>query len=1339
MGEPELYLIKLLRKAVHAPLTRESADAQDNCADEPAEGSEVFNTFTPEPTDGAAADGKKQEDPYLAMDYFDALIPRKIKTDEDINEFMDIDTSSDYGLSKFEVAMQSIPIYCSAKDIEKYGYEVPLNECDFPGGLKAAPYGNPFEQQDNYPYLSLVQIYIMPEVMARIKLVSTGDESGTATTNRVTAGIINQFYEDIYSIIDGYVSKHYLRDPFVCRVYRSLSAGDFTVAVSSNRPETAFILATLFRERGTCYAGSEKPKYVFYKTYTLLSCNKKWIADNIYNSDAPAYEDSATDPGKHKDGFNVDGRFVLRVTFNNNYWANAATENGRHDFDRLNGRYDFSVTLTENAFRYVSKTLYNYKLASQGLLVPVEEDEKHTPVVPADLGDEVEICKKLIELIRTNEYVTYVNERYVFKCDNLDIFQKDSEDRKTAISLNDRTIICDWLSVANDKAISRVEKRLESVFSQVMQYDTNRRNMFYHLKLLRQMLNLCCSINGLSDTRIYCAILINQINVVLDGMEDSYQVLAAQNNRRFISITEHALSEAVVSLNTYSKLIRDNNLQSLQTPNYNLESTVSMEKILVGYGELLNSLFKWYEKTNLCEEIFGLRQQYTPFVIPGNQDESLQTKVLFKEAKPTFPNEKLMVVWCSNFKDLTNFGGTVGILFHEVAHNLRYRARFDRNRIVMQYLTYLICDQITMSIVDNLQQGIPELRESVGLSKLICDSLYNAYNKVIYEDRDIMRLAKDMSYASVIDFIKNEYDKFTEVIRQINNVDRFIRQCISLRSETNNRERDEALERVRILRSALVYNRRPSYSRKSISSYNDKNARIIEGYMKDAVAALETYLQASENEAHFVDVSAKLIYEALLANLSLGTELKEMFNRYGLVDRFFAVLSEQLDAEARALEEDDKNKVLALETRKVFQYLTRGSFDADVSQSILEAYISPHITRTQMEAVSIMNQASEIYSEVCSDLFMYNLVEMTPFGYFSFLTEYSPSDARTAHTFIRRLCLVMYAAFSGPAKGLKNSKDKRRYWWGLIERLYNDFVMMADKSLAALSLRCKKFDKIIIEVDTEIDNRRRQSLSYWCEFIRAHITDYKDRYFEKREENELCDFDYFSDVYHKAREERELKDLFAKRKHIGRSSFMNEDGKVEDLFADDLPDKASLSLEHILSKYEEDYFHFVRGYIGSVYEEISNSPPTGEIKTGENGVFAQDGRRNSKRELLRELEFLRDEMSRLGYMSFFLKRLYIEIHQEIATLERLDYLAADYRYGFSNTRRLHDEFVRDEASGGCWMKPYFEEVKELLNHPELRYDTRIRKRTNIRMIEMVSELYYRAIHNAAVDAISECE
>ena len=125
--------------------------------------------------------------------------------------------------------------------------------------------------------------------------------------------------------------------------------------------------------------------------------------------------------------------------------------------------------------------------------------------------------------------------------------------------------------------------------------------------------------------------------------------------------------------------------------------------------------------------------------------------------------------------------------------------------------------------------------------------------------------------------------------------------------------------------------------------------------------------------------------------------------------------------------------------------------------------------------------------------------------------------------------------------------------------------------------------------------------------------------------------------------------------------------------------------------------------------------------------------------VLQELEILRGEMSRLGYMSFFLKRLYVEIHQEIVTLERLEYLSEDYRLGYYNTGRLHDEFVGSDGSDGCWMWPYFREIRKLLNHPERRYDKDIRKWTNTHMIEMVSELYYRAIRGVAEDILTDCE
>ena len=205
--------------------------------------------------------------------------------------------------------------------------------------------------------------------------------------------------------------------------------------------------------------------------------------------------------------------------------------------------------------------------------------------------------------------------------------------------------------------------------------------------------------------------------------------------------------------------------------------------------------------------------------------------------------------------------------------------------------------------------------------------------------------------------------------------------------------------------------------------------------MRDAIAALEVYLQVQEDKnpadkAGFVDVSAKQIYESLLANRSFGDDFNQILPRYRLVDRFFIVLSEQLSANAEKLEKDGENKALVAEIGKVFMYLTRGDSYSIIAPSTLEAFISPHITKTRMEATEIMKQASTIYSEVCSDLFMYNLVEMTPFGYFSFLSEYAPSDARTAHTYIRRFCLVMYAEFSRSAKHLERRADKRltRLW-----------------------------------------------------------------------------------------------------------------------------------------------------------------------------------------------------------------------------------------------------------------------------------------------------------------------
>lgn len=1315
MRDPELYLIKLFRKAIHEPAQGEAS--------------------------GITSKGMNDQAPqFLAMDYFDALIPQKIEIDQDINMFMDIYASPDKGGYKYDVAMQSIPIYCSAEDIENHKSPVPLKSDN--GDTSVFIYDNPFKQDVNYPYLSLIQVYIAPEIMARIEPNELEyDEQNNTVEKEITRSIVDQFYEDIHRIIESYVYKHYSRDRFKCRVYRAMSAGDFTVAVSSERPETSFLLATLLRMRGCKYEDESKNKrrYVFYKTYTLLSCNNQLIecdqndADQQTGSIMPEnsndleVKEASSDSRNTLEDISYNGRFILRATFSSKYWADEAiSDNCTHEYARLSGRYDFSVELSETGFRYVSKVLCDYKLGgeySRKWEEPKGEEEQKLKEL---LKGEYDTCIKLCRYI-FGRHLAYINERYIFKCSRMDILSQP-ETADSSIRLKETTASCGFITKRNADVIISVEEKLDRIYTEIMSLDTNRRNILYHLNLLRRMLSLCQSINGLSDTRIYSSILIHHIDVVLDGVEDFYYALLRESNINLIPIMEHAIVEAVNALNTYSKMIRDNNLQSLQTPNYNLESSVGVEKILVGYGELLNSLFEWYGRTKVCEEIYGLRQRYIPFMIPGEQAESLNTKVLFKEVAAEMSGSKLMVVWSSAFSDLTNFGGTVGVLFHEVAHNLRYKGRFARNQIILRYCTHLICDQIAASFIDSLEQNIPELMKSVGLTRIVRDSLYETYYQVIYKERDIPFLVRDFSYAAVLDYIRNEYDKFVETISQSNAVDKFVYRSVSLSPEKRSPERKVALDKVNELRKELARYRNHSFRR--ASSFGNKYE--VDGPMsqllQDAIEALQKYIVAHENEDYVYkgDVSAKMIFNSLIDNKKVDGEFERSLPQYGLVDRFFRVLAEYLEINSRKCERSEKadKQEIAAEIRTIRRYLTRGSKDDSVKAPILASYFSPHIIKTQLGSLDMMEQAAVMYSEVASDLFMYNLVGMTPFGYFSFLSEYVPTDARTAHTYSRRFCTVMYAVFSKQAQEHKKAADRRRYWQGFIERLFHDFMVSAGESLAALYRQSMEFDDEKYIMPEDRDNLPGKTLSYWFGYAWTYILRRKEWHAE-RPSNDVKIFN------EKIKDGTQLFSPWNEKSHTTAEN-LNIEGSYTELIPESDDGK---TLREILSQCEEVYTTSLRVYINYIYEVISKE--LSEIEE-DRQKKSHDRIEKALRAKLHDLEELQKDMTRWTFMATFLRKLSEEIIEEIETIETLEFLAEDYRDGYQNTRKLREEFVVKSGGKdkeGCWLWPYFKEVKELLNHPELRYDKEIRRQNNIRMIEMIQELYYRAIHDCALDVI----
>ena len=232
---------------------------------------------------------------------------------------------------KNDTAMQSYTLYFS-EDMEKaYTADMSLS---------------PFKQNEldgnSMPFLSIIQIHITTESLRRIKLDDSVD-------------IIEQYQKDIADILEGFKKKAD-QDIFIYRVYKILSAGDFAVVVRSRLPETSFKISTLIRCRmagvknddGKVQAGS----WALYKTYTLLTFDETLINSNLKEQER--------------------GKFIIRGCYSCRYWAEETIKNTykEEQVDSLNGRYDFSVQISENEFYKIYDYIKNYRRTEE-----IEQDQ----------------------------------------------------------------------------------------------------------------------------------------------------------------------------------------------------------------------------------------------------------------------------------------------------------------------------------------------------------------------------------------------------------------------------------------------------------------------------------------------------------------------------------------------------------------------------------------------------------------------------------------------------------------------------------------------------------------------------------------------------------------------------------------------------------------------------------------------------------------------------------------------------------------------------------------------------------------------------------------------------
>lgn len=612
---------------------------------------------------------KDSENIFFATDYFDALTVEAKEVTDSFASIMNLKTED-----------SSDPVAGSAQSYTLY----------FSSGMGARYEKlaedkrrmSPFEyNKGDLNFLSLIQIHIAPEIFRRM---TYGNEE-LWNSDKI---ILEPFLDDLYGII-----AEYQADEFVYRVYQVLSTGDFAVAIKSRYPETSFHISTRIRSR---VAGIEEndsldQKYfAIYKTYTLLTFDRS--LRNI------------------RDNTNKAGEFVIRGCYSCKYWSEQSQSDEMRtkfteckDIQGLNGRYDFKMHLSETEFC----TLYPFLLQQKGLSLPNNTEEV------TKMSEKVRYLVYLIE----HDYMSYINERYLLKKD-----QSDSGTGMKCVSnsvfLRHERLECKELKQSNDEYLERLLLKYQQVKDSASDFGDVHKNLEQYLILLKEQILSCRVINQFADTRIYAKEIAQQLETVLDSFE-LYREIYNSGGDNFslqANLVEY-MREAVHALDSYAAHVRSNNLQTLQTPNYNLESNMSMEKIMIGYSGFLKSFVECYQDV-LGTATNGMKRSYLPIVIPDLHNTDIRVEVLFEEGhsddwkierqirKTKKKETYLLVVDSPTLAELGDVPIFMSLLFHELAHQLRYEDRCTRNKAILKHLVLGSVEQVAGNMAFEISKNL---------------------------------------------------------------------------------------------------------------------------------------------------------------------------------------------------------------------------------------------------------------------------------------------------------------------------------------------------------------------------------------------------------------------------------------------------------------------------------------------------------------------------------------------------------------------------------------------------------------------------------------------------------
>ncbi len=422
-------------------------------------------------------------------------------------------------------------------------------------------------------------------------------------------------------------------------------------------------------------------------------------------------------------GYNINSTVIFAIQYHDdkNIYKRLIAKNDKVFFIvRSNEKYKYNHKGTHKersrgvngVGRYVTRLTYEEYIEFLPQLILYKFGE-------ADVGDKNPLVKYVQSICHEREW--FSEEEY----------QNYPEDSFAAVGGREKLqdAICSWIREVRDMII-KIEEFADNLFRYVRGFYKYRETFIREIRLIKDLVYAYSDL-WYQDSSENGFVFFIQLMTALQGVDTLLQEISMiPSNNKMLEQSVEQLFEVMhwiaCDLNGYNKQFQFLNQDSVNFPNYEIQSKVNAEKYMAAYCSFLHKFFVLYYQEKKDTQMVV---QNLPLALVDLNQRKIVTNIFFsalyrKNTKPE--NRKVRGIFAVHFPSSEYFSdlwNSLPLLMHEASHTHNYGEVIDRNKAVVFHIDSFFSQIIAREMLKIVNDGMM-ISTSVPLLEILKEKIF---------------------------------------------------------------------------------------------------------------------------------------------------------------------------------------------------------------------------------------------------------------------------------------------------------------------------------------------------------------------------------------------------------------------------------------------------------------------------------------------------------------------------------------------------------------------------------------------------------------------------------------